>query len=68
MLKGQAVTDGVGADPLFAGVMRVEIAGMSELKVVREGDGVRVVGEGVDATFSDADARIETTSIQVRLK
>ena len=60
-----ALTTAAGEHPLFNGVRRVEIAGLSEPAVTRDGSGVRLAAAGFEAAF--AAAEVTTADRVIRL-
>lgn len=61
----EALTEAVGPHPLFNGVRRVTVAGLSEPEVTSAEDGVTIAAPGLTARF--ARARVRTDGMEVRV-
>jgi formylglycine-generating enzyme required for sulfatase activity len=63
----KALTESAGAHPLFSGVSRAIIAGLSRPEVTHEGTTVRLRAPGLQADFHDASLAIEGQTLSIRL-
>ena len=63
----ESLTEGVGPHPLFNGVRRVVIAGLSAPEVANEGEIVTVRADGFAASFSGAEVQQSDSMLIVQL-
>ena len=63
----EALTEGAGPHPLFNGVRRITVAGLSKPEVTTSGDSVVVQAPGFTARLRHASARTEGSEIRLRL-
>ncbi|HYE58058.1 MAG TPA: hypothetical protein VD948_06115, partial [Rhodothermales bacterium] len=63
-----ALTEGTGAHPLFNGIGRVVVAGLTRPVVTRDGTAVVVRAAGVEARFTGAEVRERAGEVVVTLR